>query len=279
MNRNIIKLLVRITSLSILIVVLFNSASYLLNTINWLANSENVYNFKNNEIELLSKVWVAITTNIWTKFIQKQSNSYVESISLEEIMSDPKDAKKDIIARNMTIIKEYLNILKTDIPKLLNSSNDRRQNLKLFASELNSKYKMASASVINLTNQRNILATSIENSSKKIDEIKSKITTDFSAFNSIKTWENIDEYLTSRKDYYYAKIYIIFIDKFLAQYDFLNNYNKKVLTLLVNNQEALVKDVYVVLPTDWDEWLRKLNLIYDESEYKAILGKEMSVEK
>lgn len=279
MNKEIIKLLMKITSISVFIVIFINIIWYVLNSNNWTANSENVYNFKNNEVELLSNVWVAVTTNIWTKFKQKQSNSYADSVTLEDIMSDPTDAKKDIIWRNMLLVKEYLNILKTDVPNLLNSDSDRKKSLEMFASELKIKYKLWTASVTNLTNQRDILSASIENSSKKIEDIKLKVSSDFIKFDSVKTWENIDEYLKVRKDYYYAKIYMVFVNKFIEQYDFLNNYNKNLLTVIVNNQDALIKNSYVVIPEEWNDSLKKLNLIYDETEYKAIIEKEMDVEK
>lgn len=279
MNKDIIKLLTKITSISVVIVMLINIVWYVFDSKNWTANSENVYNFKNNEVELLSNVWVAVTTNIWTKFKQKQSSSYTESITLEDIMSAPTDAKKDIIWRNMLLVKEYLNILKTDVPNLLNSDSDRKKSLEMFASELKTKYKLWTASVTNLTNQRDILSASIENSSKKIEDIKLKVSNDFIKFDSVRTWENIDEYLKARTDYYYAKIYMVFVNKFIEQYNFLNNYNKNLLTLLVNNQDALIKNSYVVLPEDWTDSLKKLNLIYDEAEYKAIIEKEMDVEK
>lgn len=279
MNKDIIKVLAKITSISILIVVLINITWFILNSNNWIANSANMYNFKNNEIELLSGVWVAITTNIGTKFIEKHSNTYVSSISLEEIMSDPKDAKKDIINRNMVLIKEYLNILKTNIPKLLDSDSNRKKTIEMFTSELKSKYKMGLYSMKNLITQRDILTASIENSSKKIEEIKLRVSTDFSKFDSIKTWENIDEYLKARKDFYYANIYLIFINKFLEQYDFLTNYNKDLITNIINNQDALIKNSYIVLPSTWPDSLKNLNIIYDEAWYKDAIQKEMDLTK
>ena len=63
-------------------------------------------------------------------------------------------------------------------------------------------------------------------------------------------YTNIDEYLKARKDFYYGKIYIVFVNKFIEQYNFLNNYNKNLLTVMINNQDALIKNSYVVLPTD-----------------------------
>jgi len=42
----------------------------------------------------------------------------------------------------MLLVKEYLNILKTDVPNLLNSDSDRKKSLEMFASELKTKYKL-----------------------------------------------------------------------------------------------------------------------------------------
>ncbi|MBT3726873.1 hypothetical protein HOG21_04145 [bacterium] len=60
--------------------------------------------------------------------------------------------------------------------------------------------------------------------------------------------DNIEKYLELKKEYYYSKTYIIYINHFLERYNFLNNYNKRLLDTLINNKDALIKNTYIVLP-------------------------------
>ena len=65
-----------------------------------------------------------------------------------------------------------------------------------------------------------------------------------------------------------SRTYLVFIDKFLANYEILNNYNKKILDTLINNQEILIKNSQVVIPnTGWD-LLKELKILYTEEEWK-----------
>ena len=61
----------------------------------------------------------------------------------------------------------------------------------------------------------------------------------------------------------------IFVNKFLNQYTFLNEYNKVLLDTLINNKDILSKNSFIVLPDSWDQLLKDMNIIFDESTYKA----------
>jgi hypothetical protein len=78
--------------------------------------------------------------------------------------------------------------------------------------------------------------------------LKTKIGSDFSKFDSASTIENINNYIVLKNDYIYARTYLIFINKFLSQYTFLNEYNKVLLDTLVNNKDILSKKSFIVLP-------------------------------
>jgi len=41
------------------------------------------------------------------------------------------------------------------------------------------------------------------------------------------------------------------------------------LDVLINNKDALVKNSHVVIPNNWWELLKDLNLIYDEKDFKS----------
>jgi hypothetical protein len=62
--------------------------------------------------------------------------------------------------------------------------------------------------------------------------------------------QNINTYLELKKEYDNARVYISYIDKFLIQYEFLNDYSKNLASVIINNKEAIIKDAYLVIPTE-----------------------------
>jgi len=82
----------------------------------------------------------------------------------------------------------------------------------------------------------------------KIESLKLKIESDFKNNNPEESVDNIDEYLKLKEEYYYSRTYIVYINHFLAEYNYLNNYNKVLLDTLINNKDALIKDAFVVIP-------------------------------
>jgi hypothetical protein len=87
----------------------------------------------------------------------------------------------------------------------------------------------------------------MNSANSQIEILKIKIENDFKNSDSKSSLENIDEYLKLKEEYYYAKTYIIYINHFLAQYNFLNNYSKDLASLLINNKDAIIKDAFVVI--------------------------------
>jgi len=88
----------------------------------------------------------------------------------------------------------------------------------------------------------------MNDANSQIEVLKGKIGTDFSSNDSEASVQNIEKYLEIKREYDYARIYAVYINQFIVQYDFLNNYNKNLLDVLINNKEALIKDVFVVIP-------------------------------
>jgi hypothetical protein len=58
---------------------------------------------------------------------------------------------------------------------------------------------------------------------------------------------------------------VTYINQFLNQYNFLNNYARDLAWVLVANKDAIIRDAYVVIPkTGWIEALKKFDLIYEQ---------------
>ena len=269
--------LIKVIVLSITLVLVFNIWENLINAnsqyINKEIKKENKEVFKKLNSSNLWTTWVAITTNLWIRYKQTKElpvSIYKEVMSIEEIFWNEKNANNELIWKNMLIIKEYKNVLKTNIKSMINSSLNKKDLIDAFIEQLEFRYINWTKNAKNLIKQRNIFISTMEKSNNNIEILKWKINSDFKAYNSSWSLEKINTYLKLKKEYYYAKTYIVYINQFLKEYSILNNYNKKLLDVLINNKEAIIKNAYVVIPDKW--WLESLksfNLIYEESEIKG----------
>lgn len=234
--------------------------------------NSNQEKYVSSNMQVIGNVWVAISTNIWTRFTQTNNNPtlmYNDVVEIGYILWNQKIAKESLIQANMLFLNEYFQILQTDIRWLLSSSTDRSFALNAFIAQLEYRYKSANSNAQKLTTQKQELLKAFEQSNKEIEKLKLKIWDDFSTFNNKETIRNIDNYLEVKQENTHANTYIVFIDKFLHYYEILNDYNKKVLDTLINNKEILIKNTQVVIPDTGWELLKQLQLLYTEEEWKS----------
>jgi len=275
MSKQFNKFLAKVFTLSALIVLVFNIWDNLINASiskeNQVQNEENNSNFKKINSSSIWKTGVAITTNIWIRYKQRQGTPatiYRNIFSVSEIIANQEDANKELIWANMLSIEEYRNILKTNVKQLLNSSYDKSRILNAFIEQLEFRYVIWSQNIKKLNEQKAIFTNNMSVSDTQIESLKQKIETDFRDNNSVWSLENIDKYLELKQEYYYSRTYIVYINHFLSEYNYLNNYNKLLLDTLINNKDALIKDAFVVIPDSWTELLKNFNLLYTEEEFK-----------
>ncbi len=285
MSKQFKNFLIRVLFLSTFIVIVFNIWDNMINAKNKnidntnkdsITIKENNSNFKKINSSTLWKTWVAISTNIWIRYKQKKDipvTIYKDIFSINEIISDQKIANNEIIWSNMLVIEEYRNILKTNIKQLIDTNLDKPRILNAFIEQLEFRYVLSIENSKNLVEQKTIFETAMNNADSKIEILKQKIENDFRSNKSTESLENINTYLDLKKEYYYARTYIVYINHFLSEYNYLNNYTKVLLDTLINNKEAIIKNSFVVLPDSWTQLLRKFNLIYDEEEYKKEIRK------
>lgn len=278
MPKNIHKFIFKILALSSLMVIVFNVWNNIINadknntTTQNITKNENNSNFKNINNSSLWKTWVAITTNIWIRYKQRvetPATIYKDIFSINEILKDTNTANKELIGSNMIIIDEYRNVLKTNVKQLIDSSLDKPRMLNALIDQLEYRYVSSIESIKNLNEQKDIFETSMKDADSKINTLKQKIEQDFKNNDANESLANINTYLELKKQYYYANTYIVYINHFLSEYIYLNEYNKRLLDTLINNKEALIKNTYIVIPDTWSEVLKDFNLLYDEAEFKA----------
>jgi len=275
MSKEINKFLAKILLLSTFIVLVFNIWDNLINansdTNKTVTNNENYSNFKWINNNSLWKTWVAITTNIWIQFKLRwevPATIYKDIFSVSEVIKNQDSANEELIWTNMIAVEEYKNILKTNVKQLLDTSYDKPRILDAFIDQLEYRYTLWVQNIKTLSEQKSVFLNDMNSTNSKIELLKKKIERDFSENNAKESLANIDTYLELKKQYYYARTYIVYINHFLSEYNYLNNYNKLLLDTLINNKDALIKDSFVVIPDSWTALLKNFNLIYDENEYK-----------
>ena len=220
----------------------------------------------------LWSIGVALSTRIGINYDDGNGikTTFYKEISSVGINSEDKRAiRSDMIGQNMLIIWEYLNLSRTDIKTLLDSSPDRKKTLEWFISQLELRYKNSALSLNSLEKQKNLLLADLSRIESDIEKVKSSMETHFWLSQARSTLDDVDDYFELRAQYTESFTDIVFINQFLKQHAFLNNYNKWILDTLINNKEAIINQSYVVIPDSWDQYLRPLELLFDEAEIKA----------
>lgn len=276
MSKEIYKILSKVLLLSAFIVLIFNIWDNLINatsTVNkQVTKDKNYSNFKNINNSSLWKIWVAITTNVWIQYKKRwetPATIYKDIFSVSEIMKNQNSANKELIWANMIAIEEYKNILKTNVKQLIDSSYDKPRILDAFIDQLEYRYTINSKNIKTLIDQKTVFTNNMTSVNTEINSLKLKIGKDFSENNASESLKNIDSYLEYKKEYYYSRTYIVYINHFLSEYNYLNKYNKLLLDTLINNKDALIKDAFVVIPDSWTTLLKKFDLIYNENTFKS----------
>ncbi len=233
----------------------------------------NQWKFQKTNNSDMAIISVAITTNIWTnhKLLNTLPTSiYKDVMSIEDAMFNKKKAKDEIIGKNMIATQEYRNVLQTSVKNLILNSLNKQEFLEAYISQLEFRYETAYNNQSNLLKQKKIFNNSMLLANSEILKIKAKIGLDFNANDSEASLVNIDNYLLEKNKYYFARTYIIYINQFLREYQQLNDYNKNLLDVLINNKEAIIKETYLVIPNNgWIESLKALDLLFEEADFKS----------
>jgi len=232
----------------------------------------NDANFRRVSVPYLGNTGIAISMNIGLKDKQKQDtpvNLYGDVMPIGEVLADTSVGQKKLISSNMVAAAGYLNILKTDVNKLLDSATDREAMLESFLDQLKFRYISTNTYLSILSAQVTELQGTITTSNTSIETIKTSLTAAYKNLDYDKTEDLITNYLAEKQKNTYAQTYLVFLGKFISTYQVLNTYNKTLLDTLINNKEALVKNVTIVLPDSGTNLMKQLNLIKTEAEWKS----------
>jgi len=111
MHRQTIKILGRITTITLIILVLLSVANAFLDESDSL--DENKYNFKSASSSELGNVWVAVSTNIGIRFQEKSRtiSGAGWAIALWELSGDALLDRDQILSVNILALRDYSNLL------------------------------------------------------------------------------------------------------------------------------------------------------------------------
>lgn len=236
------------------------------------ALDSNETKFKKVNTWYLGTTWVAVSLNIWTKFKSAKDTPVsltTEVLPISYILANKTLSRDKIVTSNMVGLNEYLNVIRTDVNKLLDQSSDRESMLESYLDQLKYRYTNTTEQISILNQQATQLNSVVTSSDQKIESLKATLTTSYKSLDYDKTQTTLDEYLLEKDKNTYAKTYLVFVWKFIQSYSLLNEYNKVLLDTLINNKEALVKNVTVVMPDSGTNLMKKFNLIKTEAEFKS----------
>lgn len=79
----------------------------------------------------------------------------------------------------------------------------------------------------------------------------------------------IDTYVIAKNRDTRARVYLIYLEQYKKSYIALQSKNLKLIDVLINNREALIKKSTVVIPDSGTELIKTLKLIQTEAEANA----------
>ena len=278
--RNIIKILSKVAILSFIIVILLNLWDFFTSEKekNVEVNNNNSTVFVNSKIESIANVWVAISTNIWIKYSERQTisydNIYKNIYSAKEILENRAEVKNDLIGSNMFFTREYFNFIKTDFNILLKNSSNKKTTLDNIINQLEFRFKTSLTNLSTLTKQEHIIYVEYLKTLGEISTTKKNMEKSYYELDTIVLNKNMNSYYDLKRKEAILKTHLVLINWFKKEYNSINAYNKILLDTLINNKDIISKDSYLVIPDSWDVLLEQFNLVISEEKYKATIKKE-----
>ena len=278
--RNIIKILSKVAILSFIIAIALNLWSFFIDgkEENVIVNNNDNTIFINSKIDPIANVWVAISTNIWIKYTERQTisydNIYKNIYSAQDILENRSEVKSELIGKNMLFIREYFNFIKTDFNNLLKNSTDKKTALNNIINQLEFRFRTSLTNLNILAKQEDIIILEYQKTLEEINITKQDMEKSYYDLNTIVLNKNMNNYYDLKRKEAILKTHLVFINWFQREYNSINAYNKTLLDTLINNKDIISKDSYLVIPDSWDVLLEQFNLVISEEQYKANIKKE-----
>ncbi len=224
-------------------------------------------NYKEYWNPYFADVWVAFSVNIWTKINKiswKWWEIYSNLMDLEYMMSHKNITKNEIIFKNIELLNEYISLLETNFAELLDSSPDRLEVFDTYMSQLLYKWKQIKQHISNLKKQQNLLKKVVDDTARKLANLKISIKNSLKDLNKYWATDWIDKYLDLKLKYNFWKTYLYLITKFIDNFEKLQDYNRNLIKELRKYKPLIVSWDTVVVPKADKKILEKYWLLIDD---------------
>lgn len=228
--------------------------------------------FQQADINYLGSIATAMSLQAGQKeaLVKNSSvNTASNTISITEVLENPEAGQQKLIGNNMIAISSYVNILSTDIPRLLDNAVSREKTLNEHISLLKSYYNKTLERLTIINEQIADLTGIINQSNNDTNWAKSIMESSFVGYDYSGVDGAIDTYVWAKNKDTRARVYMIYLEKFKKSYTTLQTKNLKLIDTLVNNRDALIKRSTIVIPDSGSELIKTLKLIQTEKEANA----------
>jgi hypothetical protein len=239
------------------------------------ASAGNDANFTQTNMKYMGNIATAFSLNIsrgasalrpWNTIVTEGD------ITVAEALANPRDAQVKLIGNNTIAIQSYVNLLKTDIPVMLDNASNRAEVLDEHIEILKSYYTRTTERLAMIAEQWSELEKVIGESAQMTESAKATMESKYKAFEYVGVDGVIDDYVRAKTEESRARAYLAYVERFQRGYAILQAHNKKILDTLINNRNAIIKKTVVVIPDSGSELVKKLNLVTTEADYKAWLS-------
>jgi hypothetical protein len=196
-------------------------------------------------------------------------NTTSNTISIAEVLWNPEIGQQKLIGANMLAVSNYMNLISTDIPTLLDNSIDRSTTINEHISLLKSYYNRTLERLTVIGEQIADLQGIISQSTASTNWAKVIMQMSYEDYDYSWVDGAIDTYIGAKNRDTRARVYLIYLEKYKKSYAALQAKNLKLIDVLINNREALIKRTTVVIPNSGSELIKSLKLIQTEAEANA----------
>ncbi len=232
----------------------------------------NDLSFQQADMIYMGNIATAMSLSIWQKETQIK-NAGVDlsssTISIAEVLSSPTIGQQRLIGSNMLNVSSYTNILSTDIVHLLDNATDRATGLGEHISLLKSYYNKTLERLTIISEQIGDLQGIITQSTNTTAGAKVTMQTSYVWYDYTSVDSAIDSYVTAKNLDTKARVYLIYLENFRKSYTALQVRNLRLIDVLSNNRDALIKRSTVVIPNSGTDIIKTLKLIQTEAEASA----------
>lgn len=233
-------------------------------------NETNATRFQSAYSSQFWVIGVALSTRVGMVYSETRGENislryYNFNTSLPKTKAERRQAREKLLRENTLMVREYYNLSSADIIDALKTSSNRQRTLDSFVSQVELRSDNALKSIQSLENQKNIYVVELTRLSQEIEAEKNTLESEFNGRDTESTLRSSERYFSLRNEYTEFFTDVVFMNQYLRQYDFLNQYNAGIINTLKVNREQIINQSYIVIPNSGNEFLRPLELIFDEA--------------